>query len=166
MVNCLIFPWKTAGATHDPDRPADPEPRLVRALKQAPSGEFGHRTMGRRNRHAGQDGHNITGLNAAPRITGTASVTDADVLRTAGEPDTGHDMQRLGTQLDSRASVTTTAGVRSSTAVLIIAPDTCKGKCSPERDRDLPLPCGRVLPPRPLTRCGNMSRRRRPRTIY
>ena len=69
-------------ATDGPDRPADPELRLVRTLEQAPAGEFGHKTMGRRNRHAGQprdlgervlvavakgqqDGHDLAGNGAA-----------------------------------------------------------------------------------------------------
>ena len=54
--------------------------------------------------------------------------------RTASEPDTGHGVQRFGTQLDSRISVTTTAGVWSSTAVFMIAPEPCEGKCSPDRN--------------------------------
>jgi hypothetical protein len=40
-----------------------------------------------------RDSHNITGLNAAPRITGMAP--DADVPRTASRPDTGHDLRRF-----------------------------------------------------------------------
>jgi hypothetical protein len=53
-----------------------------------------------------RDSHNITGLNAAPQITATASGPDADVLRTASEPEIGHDtqgfgIQGFGTQLDS-----------------------------------------------------------------
>lgn len=67
----------------------------------------------------------------------------------------GHDMQGFGTQLDSRISLTTTAGVLSSTAVFIIASDPCVGKWSPELDRGRSLPCASVLPPRPLRRCGN-----------
>jgi hypothetical protein len=100
------------------------------------------------------------------RECSSPSVTDADVLRTANEPNTGQDMQGFGTQLDSRANLTTTAGVLSSTAVFIIASDPCVGKWSPELDRGLSLPCASVLPPRPLRRCGNMSRRRLSRTIY
>jgi hypothetical protein len=100
------------------------------------------------------------------RECSSPSVTDADVLRTANEPNTGHDMQGFGTQLDSRISLTTTAGVLSSTAVFIIASDPCVGKWSPELDRGRSLPCASVLQPRPLRRCGNMSRRRLSRTIY
>jgi hypothetical protein len=81
-----------------------------------------------------RDCHNITGLNAAPPVTGTTSVPDADVPRTASEPDTSHDALRFGAQLDSRISVTTTAEVWSSTALFMIAPDPCEGKCSPELD--------------------------------
>jgi hypothetical protein len=69
------------------------------------------------------------------RITGMASVPYVDVLGIASEPDTGHDVQGIGTQLDSRISVTTTAEVWSSTVIFIIAPDPCRGKCSPELDR-------------------------------
>jgi hypothetical protein len=107
-----------------------------------------------------RDSHDITGLNAAPRITDTASVTDADDLRTASEPDTGHEMRGFGTQLDSRISVTTTAGVWSSTAVFMIAPDLCEGKCSPDLDRGLQLPCASVR--RLFPALAQTSRRSRP----
>jgi len=51
-----------------------------------------------------RDGHDITGLNAAPRITGMAPAPDANILRTASGPGTGHDMQSFGAQLDPHLS--------------------------------------------------------------
>jgi hypothetical protein len=44
--------------------------------------------------------HDITGLNAALRITGMAPAPHADALRTASRPDIGHDMQNVGAQLN------------------------------------------------------------------
>jgi hypothetical protein len=49
------------------------------------------------------EAHDITGLNAVRRITGMASVPYVDVLGIASEPDTGHDVQGIGTQLDSES---------------------------------------------------------------
>ena len=91
-----------------------------------------------------RDSRNVTGLDAAPQITGTASGPDGDILRTASEPDIGHDTQGFGTQLDSWISLTTTTRVWSSAAAFMIAPDPREGKCSFELDRDLPLPCASV----------------------
>jgi hypothetical protein len=51
-----------------------------------------------------RDSHDITGLNAAPRITGMASAPHPDALRTASRPDTGHDMQSFSAQLNPHLS--------------------------------------------------------------
>jgi hypothetical protein len=51
-----------------------------------------------------RDGHHITGLNAAPRITGMAPAPHLDAQRTASRPDTGHDMRSFGAQLDPHLS--------------------------------------------------------------
>jgi hypothetical protein len=52
-----------------------------------------------------RDSHDITGLNAAPRITGMAPAPHPDALRTASGPDTGHDMRSLGAQLNPHLSL-------------------------------------------------------------
>ncbi len=55
--------------------------------------------------------HSITGLNAAPRITGMAPVPDADTLRTANRPDRGHDMRSFSSQLNLTSVGSAAAGV-------------------------------------------------------
>jgi hypothetical protein len=61
-----------------------------------------------------RDSHHITGLNAAPRIAGMPSAPDANILRTASGPDTGHDMQSFGAQLNPTSVDSATARVWSS----------------------------------------------------
>ena len=51
-----------------------------------------------------RDGHDITGLNAAPRITGMASAPHPDTLRTASGPDIGHGIQSFSAQLNPHLS--------------------------------------------------------------
>jgi hypothetical protein len=51
-----------------------------------------------------RDGHDTTGLNAAPRTAGMAPARHADTLRTAGRRDTGHDMRSFGAQLNPTSS--------------------------------------------------------------
>ena len=51
-----------------------------------------------------RDSHDITGLNAVPRITGMASAPDANILRTASGPGIGHNMRSFGAQLNPHLS--------------------------------------------------------------
>ena len=51
-----------------------------------------------------RDGHNITGLSAAPRIAGMPPAPRPDVLRTANGPGTGPGMRRRGAHLDPHIS--------------------------------------------------------------
>jgi hypothetical protein len=60
------------------------------------------------------DSHDVTGLNAAPRIEGMTPAPYADVLRTASRPAIGHDMRRFDAQLNPTSVGSATAGVWSS----------------------------------------------------
>jgi hypothetical protein len=51
-----------------------------------------------------RDSHNITGLNAGPRITGMAPTPHADALRTISRRDTGHDTRSFSAQLNPTSS--------------------------------------------------------------
>jgi hypothetical protein len=78
-----------------------------------------------------RDSHDITGLNAAPRIMGVAPARHPDTLRTASRPDTGHNMRNVGAQLNPPPQqARPTAGVWSSTTLSAsIVARSCGDKC-------------------------------------
>jgi hypothetical protein len=61
-----------------------------------------------------RDSPDVSGLNAAPRITGVASALRADVLRIGSRPGTGQDIGNFGVQLNPASVGSATAGVWSS----------------------------------------------------